>query len=124
MDYVTAQSDNSLDFLKSFDWDEKNWVVATPENQNQNVTSVWEEMATGISSVGSNVWDATKGAWISTKEVVSDAYAGIKTEIKETGGGILDYLQNKLIILVLLILALLYVAGKSGLFSAVVAVAK
>lgn len=124
MNYVELQKNPTDSFLQSFNWDESSWVSDTKPTETQSVHSIWEEMATGVSSVGSSVWDAAKGAWISTKETAIEAYAGLKNEIKDTGGGLVDYLQNKLIIIVLLVLALLYVAGKSGFFSAAVAVAK
>ena len=112
------------DTLKTFDWDEKNWVSDAPKNSSKEVSSIWEDMAVGASSIGSNVWDAAKGAWISTKELASETYTGLKTEVSSVGGGLLDYVQNKIIILALVIVLILYIAGKSGFFNAVIAVAK
>lgn len=124
MDYVTVKP-SSLDFLKSFNWDENSWVSGDQKpTETKSVKSVWEELAEGTSSIGHNIWDAAKGAWISTKETASEVYTATKSEIASVSTGVFDYAQNKIIILALVLIAILYIAGKSGLFSAVVAVAK
>lgn len=115
--------------LLSFNWDyTPGPQYNTPETSPQNI---WESLGANLESAGDYVWNGAKGAWESSKESLAGAYNSVKSEIKEVGssafsgvGSLMDYVQDKIIILAVVLIAIIWVLGKSGAFSALVAVFK